>query len=193
MALFTIHYYLSTFHFQLSTKMILQFTGLSGAGKTTLAQAIQPLLQQQQIEVVIIDGDVYRNTLCKDLGFSKADRCENIRRLGKVAHEAATADNVVIIAAINPYQAIRKELEAQYNAQTVWIQCHIDVLAQRDTKGLYKRAALPDGHPEKINNLTGVNDVYEPPTNPQLVINTASEQPDISAEKLFRFIMAQRG
>ncbi len=173
--------------------MILQFTGLSGAGKTTLAQAIQQLLQQQQIEVVIIDGDVYRNTLCKDLGFSKADRCENIRRLGKVAYEAATAANVVIIAAINPYQAIRKELEAQYQAQTVWIQCHIDVLAQRDTKGLYKRAALPDGHPQKINNLTGVNDVYEPPTDAPLIINTASEQPDVSAEKLFRFIMAQRG
>jgi adenylylsulfate kinase len=173
--------------------MILQFTGLSGAGKTTLAQAIQQLLQQQQIEVVIIDGDVYRNTLCKDLGFSKADRCENIRRLGKVAYEAATAANVVIIAAINPYQAIRKELEAQYQAQTVWIQCHIDVLAQRDTKGLYKRAALPDGHPQKINNLTGVNDAYEPPTDAPLVINTASEQPGVSAEKLLRFIMAQRG
>lgn len=173
--------------------MILQFTGLSGAGKSTLAEAIQQLLLQQHIEVVIIDGDVYRNTLCKDLGFSKADRCENIRRLGRVAHEAARPDNVVIIAAINPYDTIRKELTEQYQAQIVWIQCHIDVLAQRDTKGLYKRAALPDGHPEKINNLTGVNDVYEAPTDAPLIINTAAEQPAQSADKLYRFIMAQRG
>jgi adenylylsulfate kinase len=172
--------------------MILQFTGLSGAGKTTLAAATQQLLQQAQVEVVIIDGDVYRNTLCKDLGFSKADRCENIRRLGKVAQQAATPNNVVIIAAINPYQAIRKELETQYGAQTIWVQCHMDVLAQRDTKGLYRRAALPDGHPEKINNLTGVNDVYEAPLDAQLVIDTASESPAASAEKLYRFIMAQR-
>jgi adenylylsulfate kinase len=173
--------------------MILQFTGLSGAGKTTLAQATQQLLQQQGIETVIIDGDVYRNTLCKDLGFSKADRCENIRRLGKVASQAATPHNVVIIAAINPYQSIRKELEIQYQAQTIWVQCPINVLAQRDTKGLYKRAALPDGHPEKINNLTGVNDVYEVPETAHLVIDTAIEQPEASTEKLYRFIMAQRG
>jgi len=171
--------------------MILQFTGLSGAGKTTLAQAIQQRLQQQQVEVIIIDGDVYRNTLCKDLGFSKEDRCENIRRLGKVANDAATTNNVVIIAAINPYEVVRNELKAQYGAQTVWIQCNVEILTQRDTKGLYKRAALPSDHPEKINNLTGVNDTYEPPVQPALVIDTAIETPATSTEKLYEFIMAQ--
>jgi adenylylsulfate kinase len=173
--------------------MILQFTGLSGAGKTTLAQAVKEMLALRGIETVVIDGDVYRNTLCKDLGFSKADRCENIRRLGMVAAQAATDGNVVIIAAINPYESIRQELAQQYGAQTVWIRCSIALLAQRDTKGLYKRAALPDGHPEKINNLTGVNDVYEAPFQPRLTIDTAAEPPAASADRLYGFIMAQLG
>jgi adenylylsulfate kinase len=170
--------------------MIIQFTGLSGAGKTTLASKVKLLLQQKRLDVEIIDGDVYRNTLCKDLGFSKEDRCENIRRLGKVAHEFSAAGAIAIIAAINPFEAVRNELLEKYGAKTVWIKCAVDVLTQRDTKGLYKRAALPDGHPEKIHNLTSVNDVYEAPALPHLVIDTAAETPDVSAEKLFRFITA---
>jgi adenylylsulfate kinase len=171
--------------------MILQFTGLSGAGKTTLAQKVKALLQQQQLPVEIIDGDVYRNTLCKDLGFSMADRCENIRRLGKLAHKFSGNNCIAIIAAINPYEAIRNELAEKYEAKTVWIKCSIDVLTQRDTKGLYKRAALPDGHPEKLHNLTGVNDVYEAPALPHLVIDTAAEDAAASTEKLYRFIVQQ--
>jgi adenylylsulfate kinase len=168
--------------------MVIQFTGLSGAGKTTLAQKVKLLLEQKQLKVEIIDGDVYRNTLCKDLGFSKEDRCENIRRLGKVAHEFSAAGSIAIIAAINPFEAIRNELDKKYAANTIWIKCAVNVLTERDTKGLYKRAALPDGHPDKIHNLTGVNDVYEVPALPHLAIDTASETPDISADKLFRFI-----
>jgi adenylylsulfate kinase len=171
--------------------MVIQFTGLSGAGKTTLAKKVKALLEQQQLPAAIIDGDVYRNTLCKDLGFSKEDRCENIRRLGKLAHELSAAGAIAIIAAINPFEAIRKELAEKYEAKTVWIKCTIDVLTQRDTKGLYKRAALPDGHPEKLYNLTGVNDVYEAPALPHLVIDTAAETEAASAEKLYQFIVQQ--
>jgi adenylylsulfate kinase len=182
--------YVSVYSFYICG-MVLQFTGLSGAGKTTLAQKVKLLLGQQQLSVEIIDGDVYRNTLCKDLGFSMADRCENIRRLGKLAQEFSTAGSISIIAAINPFEAIRNELAEKYGAKTVWIKCAVDVLTQRDTKGLYKRAALPDGHPEKLHNLTGVNDVYEAPALPHLIIDTAGETPDVSAEKLYRFILQQ--
>jgi adenylylsulfate kinase len=168
--------------------MVIQLTGLSGAGKTTLANKVKLLLEQQQLKVEIIDGDVYRNTLCKDLGFSKEDRCENIRRLGKVAQEFSAAGAIAIIAAINPFEAVRRELEENYGAKTIWIKCAMDVLTQRDTKGLYKRAALPDEHPDKIYNLTGVNDVYEAPALPCFVIDTAGETPDASAGKMFRFI-----
>jgi adenylylsulfate kinase len=168
--------------------MVIQLTGLSGAGKTTLANKVKGLLEQAQHKAAIIDGDVYRNTLCKDLGFSKEDRCENIRRLGKVAHEFSINGSIAIIAAINPFETVRQELEEKYGAKTIWINCALAVLTQRDTKGLYKRAALPDEHPEKIHNLTGVNDVYETPALPHLVIDTASETADVSAGKIFRFI-----
>ena len=168
--------------------LIIQFTGLSGAGKTTLAQKVNDLFEAQQIHVEVIDGDVYRTTLCKDLGFSKADRCENIRRLGKEASELAKNSDITIIAAINPYEEIRNELKVNYNAKTVWIKCAVEILSQRDTKGLYKRARLPEGHPQKISNLTGFNDVYENPTQPDLIIDTALETPEISAGKLFRFL-----
>jgi adenylylsulfate kinase len=173
--------------------MIVQFTGLSGAGKTTLAKAVQQLLQPHPIAVEIIDGDVYRNTLCKDLGFSRADRCENIRRLGKLAHEVDQPNKVVIIAAINPYQIVRQELAYQYGALTVWVRCSLPVLTQRDTKGLYKRALLPEGHPDKITNLTGVNDAYEPPPDAALVIDTETELPESSADRLYRFILEKLG
>jgi adenylylsulfate kinase len=168
--------------------MIIQFTGLSGAGKTTLAKLVQ-LLSGTQHAVEIIDGDEYRNTICKDLGFSREDRCENIRRLGKVAKQFSDNNFIAIIAAINPYQEIRAELEKNYGAKTVWIRCSIDILKERDTKGLYKRAALPASHPQKITNLTGVNDVYELPVMPHLQIDTGSEEEAESAEKLYRFIL----
>jgi adenylylsulfate kinase len=168
--------------------MVIQLTGLSGAGKTTLAGKVKLLLEQRQLKAEIIDGDVYRNTICKDLGFSKEDRCENIRRLGKVAHQFSASNCIAIIAAINPYETVRRELEENYAAKTIWVKCAVDVLTQRDTKGLYKRAALPDKHPDKIHNLTGINDVYEAPALPHLVIDTAGETPDVSAAKMFRFI-----
>lgn len=162
--------------------MVLQFTGLSGAGKTTLANGVKALLSH--LPIAIIDGDVYRHTLCKDLGFSNADRCENIRRLGKVAGEMSAAGQIAIIAAINPYESVRQELATAYDAKTVWVQCTIDMLTQRDTKGLYQRAALPEGHPDKLHNLTGVNDTYEAPLQPHLVINTTTITVETAIQQL---------
>jgi adenylylsulfate kinase len=168
--------------------LIIQFTGLSGGGKTTISTHFKQLMEQGNHTVEIIDGDTYRNTLCKDLGFSKADRQENIRRLGKVAAQLSSQRSVVIIAAINPYQQVRHELRANYGVKTVWINCDIDELLKRDTKGLYKRALLPSEHPDKIHNLTGINDTYEAPLDYDLQINTHLETLEESVDKLMSFV-----
>ncbi|MEO6523469.1 MAG: adenylyl-sulfate kinase [Mucilaginibacter sp.] len=168
--------------------LIIQFTGLSGGGKTTISTRFKQLMEQQNHTVEIIDGDTYRNTLCKDLGFSKADRQENIRRLGKVAAQLAPQTSVVIIAAINPYQQVRHELKTNYGVKTVWINCDIDELLKRDTKGLYKRALLPNEHPNKIYNLTGINDTYDAPIDHDLQINTHIETLQQSVDKLMDFV-----
>jgi adenylylsulfate kinase len=168
--------------------LLLQMTGLSGAGKTTLANKVQQLLEQHSLNIEIIDGDVYRKTLCKDLGFSKEDRCENIRRLGNLAFTCVKKGSIAIVAAINPFEEVRNELKEKYGAMTVWIKCDIGILLKRDPKGLYRRTSLPDGHPEKIVNLTGINDTYETPVSPDLIIDTGSETEDESAGKLYQFI-----
>lgn len=153
--------------------IFVQLTGLSGAGKSTIANAVKKLLQEDGYKVEIIDGDVYRKKLCPDLGFSKEDRNENIRRLGFVANLLATHGVISILAAINPYEDIRRELSAYgHHVKTVWINCDLQTLMKRDTKQLYKRAFLPDDHPEKIHNLTGVNDPFEEPVDADLVIDT---------------------
>lgn len=169
--------------------MIIQFCGLSGAGKTTLALGAKKRLKELNIPVEIIDGDVYRNFICRDLGFSKAHRMENIRRLAFIAHTFSAHDITAVICAINPYQEVRTEITQQYeNVKTVFIKCSLDELIKRDTKGLYKKALLPEGHKEKISNLTGVNDPFEEPPQPDLVLNTDAESVEESVEKLVKFI-----
>lgn len=172
--------------------MIIQLTGLSGAGKSTLAEGVKTLLEMQSLKVSIIDGDVYRKTLCKDLGFSKEDRMENIRRLGKAAWLLKNEADIIMIAAINPFEDIRNELKENYGTKTVWIKCDIPVLIHRDTKGLYKRALLHDGHPDKLFNLTGVNDTYEIPVSPDLVIDTSRETAAQSVQKLYDFLISSK-
>jgi adenylylsulfate kinase len=169
--------------------MIIQLTGLSGAGKTTLAAGAKSLLEKHALTTEIIDGDVYRKTLCKDLGFTREDRIENIRRLGNVAWSFKDRVDIILIAAINPFEEIRNELKEKYSAKTAWIKCEMDVLFNRDPKQLYRRALLHDGHPDKIFNLTGVNDTYEIPAAPDLVIDTSSETPVQSVQKLYEFIL----
>jgi adenylylsulfate kinase len=169
--------------------LLIQLTGLSGCGKSTLSGNVKKMLNDNNLAVEIIDGDVYRQTLCKDLGFSKNDRCENIRRLGNLAFTFTQKGIIAIIAAINPYEEIRNELKTKFGAKTVWIDCAMDELIKRDTKGLYKRALLAEGHPDKINNLTGVNDVYEIPVNTDLTINSNLETIEQSTQKLFDFII----
>lgn len=172
--------------------MIIQFCGLSGSGKTTLAYTTQRLLNARGIPNEVIDGDEYRRALCPDLGYSREDRNNNIRRLAFVAGKLSAHGIVAIICAINPYDAIRKEVAEAYNdVYSVYVNCSMEVLLQRDTKGMYKKALLPDGHPEKITNLTGINDPFDVPQAPDLELHSDAESPDASAEKLANFIVQQ--
>jgi adenylylsulfate kinase len=153
--------------------MIILLSGLSGAGKSTLSQHVKSQLTKVGIETEIIDGDEYRANICKDLSFSKADRIENLRRLGFIASKFSAPNVVTIISAICPSDEARKELENLcHDVKIVHLDCPLNELIERDTKGLYKRALLPDEHPDKIHNLTGVNDQYEAPLQPDLYLNT---------------------
>jgi adenylylsulfate kinase len=170
--------------------MILLFCGLSGAGKSTLAEKIKNKLAAEDIFIEIIDADEYRQRLFKDLGYSMEDRFENIRRLGFLANKFSSHNIITIISAINPYDSIRKELVRTYkNVKVVHIDCDLNVLITRDTKGLYKRAMLPEGHPDKLSNLTGVNDPFEAPESPDLYINTDTLGIKESVSEVRSFIM----
>ena len=168
--------------------LLIQFTGLSGAGKTSIANSAKLVLDNEGISVAIIDGDIFRKTWHHTLGFTKEDRYQNIRRMGEFAASLNDQFKVAIIAAINPYREIREELEEKYNGITVFIHCELTELIKRDTKGLYQKAFLPDDHPEKLWNLTGVNDPYEIPLSPHLTIYTHNETLKESTDNLINFI-----
>jgi len=170
--------------------MIIQLCGLSGAGKTTLAKAVEKELTIQQFSVEVLDGDDYRKTLCSELGFTKKDRLENLRRIAFVAGRLSKHGIVAIICAINPYEEMRQEIRKTYpNVKTVYVDCSLETLTSRDTKGLYKKALLPQGHPEKLNNLTGVNDPFEAPLYPDLHINTEQQNLIECTQKMVQFIL----
>lgn len=170
--------------------MIIQLCGLSGSGKSTIAEQSKLVLEKKGIAVEILDGDIYRKLLFPDLGYSKEDRNTNIRRLAFLASKLSLHHVVAVVCAINPYEGIRNEVKSAYpDVKTVFIDCSLEVLTQRDTKGLYKRARLPEGHPEKIPNLTGVNDPFEVPASPDLVLRTDLISREEAIEKFTDFII----
>ena len=173
--------------------MIILLCGLSGAGKTTLAKSAKLKLAEADIFIEVIDADEYRQKLFKDLGYSKADRNENIRRLGFIANKFSSHNIITIISAINPYEAIRAELISTYKkVKVVHVDCPVDVLIKRDTKGLYKRALLPATDPQRIANLTGINDPFEAPIAPDLYIDTTEQDIEESADLLYSYILENR-
>jgi adenylylsulfate kinase len=169
--------------------ILIQFTGLSGSGKTTLAENVRQLLIEKSYKVEIIDGDVYRKTICKDLGFSKEDRFENVRRLFKAGCVFIEADTIVLMSVINPYESLRNELRNHEFVRTVFLDCSLNDLIKRDPKGLYKKALLPDDDVNKINNFTGISDVFEVPVKADLVLKTDLETIPFSTHKLYNFIL----
>ena len=159
----------------------LWFTGLSGAGKSTLSQAIEKRLRECGAEVELLDGDVVRTRLSKGLGFSKEDRDENIRRIGFVCELLSKHGTIAIAAAISPYRSLRDEVRAGIASFVeVYVECPIDVLAERDVKGLYKKALAGE-----IPHFTGISDPYEPPLNPEVVVNSSKETPEESLDKIW--------
>jgi adenylylsulfate kinase len=169
--------------------MIIQFCGLSGSGKSTLAESARQYFDSRQTNLEIIDGDEYRKYLCSDLGFSQKDRNTNIRRLAFVAGKLAHYRVIPIICAINPYRNIREEIISTYpDVKTVYIKCSVAELIRRDTKGMYARALLSDDDNNKIKNLSGINDPFDVPENPDLIIETDTESIEDSAKKLIQFI-----
>ena len=171
--------------------IIIQLTGLSGSGKTTLANAIKLHLSLLNYDIEILDGDEWRKTVSRDLGFSRADRIENNVRIGKLALEKWKEGKMVIVSTINPYEESRSYLKTQSAlVYTVWIVASIESLVRRDTKGLYKLALHPpDGSP--VIKLSGINDPYEIPENPDLIINTDRETESESIIHLKEFILSK--
>ncbi len=162
-------------------------TGLSGAGKTTLAHLLEKTLRSAGHKVEVLDGDVIRTHLCKDLGFSKEDRDTNIRRIGWVCELLNRNGVVAVAAAISPYRAVRDAMRTKIaHFIEVYVECPLSVLVERDSKGLYKRALAGE-----IPNFTGISDPYEPPLSPEVVCHTdGSETPEQSAAKILAAVHA---
>lgn len=152
------------------------FTGLSGAGKSTIAEKLEKVLKDCGRKVEILDGDVVRTNLSKGLGFSKEDRDINIRRIGFVCDLLARNGVVAIAAAISPYRAIRDENRANTkNFLEVYVECSIEELTRRDVKGLYEKALKGE-----IKNFTGISDPYEEPLNPEVTLNSETQNEEES-------------
>ncbi|MGQ9732037.1 MAG: adenylyl-sulfate kinase [Candidatus Zipacnadales bacterium] len=156
------------------------FTGLSGAGKSTIAEVVLEKLRARDFKVELLDGDVVRTNLSKGLGFSKEDRDINIRRIAFVCHLLTRNNVVAIAAAISPYRAIREEARALIgNFVEVYVNTPLEVCEQRDVKGLYAKARAGE-----LKQFTGVDDPYEAPLNPEVVCFTTEETPEQSAQKI---------
>jgi adenylylsulfate kinase len=163
------------------------FTGLPSAGKTTIAQLVEKQLAHAGHPVEILDGDVVRTHLSKGLGFSKADRDENIRRIGFVAGLLTRHGVTVLVSAISPYRAVRDEVRAAIGSfAEVYVATGLETCRARDVKGLYAKHARGE-----LRGLTGVDDPYEPPLNPELTIHTEGEPPEVSAQHVLDWLAAR--
>lgn len=164
----------------------LWFTGLSGAGKTTISKSVAEKLRLDGYKLEVLDGDIVRQNLTKGLGFSKEDRDENIRRIGFVANLLTRNGVIVIVSAISPYRAIREEVRDRIgDFIEVYVNAPLEVCEARDVKGLYRRARSGE-----IKNFTGIDDPYEHPTNPDIECRTDQEELAESVEKVLGKLQA---
>lgn len=160
------------------------FTGLSGAGKSTISRAVEQELRDRRHKVEILDGDIVRQNLTKGLGFSKEDRDENIRRIGFVAHLLSRNGVIVLVSAISPYREIRQQVKERIgDFIEVYVNAPLEVCEQRDVKGLYKKARAGE-----IKQFTGIDDPYEAPLKPDLECRTDLETEAESVAKVLRTI-----
>lgn len=169
---------------------VLWFTGLSGAGKSTLAHAVEERLHQMGCRTYVLDGDNVRHGLCGDLGFSAADRSENIRRIGEVAKLMIDAGLIALTAFISPFRADRERVRGMVmhgEFIEIYCQCGVEVCETRDVKGLYKRARAGE-----VKDFTGISSPYEAPLKPELVVDTAHQPLDVCVEQVLR-CLRERG
>ncbi|MXY70474.1 MAG: adenylyl-sulfate kinase [Acidobacteriia bacterium] len=160
-------------------------TGLSGSGKSTVANMLAKRLRAVGARVEILDGDVVRTNLSKGLGFSKEDRDTNIRRIGFVCNLLSRNGVFAIAAAISPYRAIRNEVRAAAgDFVEVFADCPLDTLVERDAKGLYKKALAGE-----IKNFTGVSDPYEPPESPEVRVDSSRQTAEESTETVWQYLI----
>lgn len=167
----------------------LWFTGLSGAGKSTIAQIVTSMLMEHGRQITVLDGDVVRTHLSKGLGFSRDDRDTNILRIGFVAGEIVRQHGAVICAAISPFRAARNECRKMVGEDhfiEVFVDTPIEVCEQRDAKGLYAKARRGE-----ITGFTGVDDPYEAPPNPELTLDTVKNSPDQNARQIIQYLQDQ--
>jgi adenylylsulfate kinase len=159
------------------------FTGLSGAGKSTVANIVGPELEERGHVVEYLDGDVVRTHLSKGLGFSKEDRDTNIERIGWVASRLTRHGGAVLVSAISPYEETRRKARAMVDEfgpfVEVFVEASVEACAERDVKGLYAKAFAGE-----IQEFTGVSDPYEEPSDPELVLHTEEESPVESAQRV---------
>jgi adenylylsulfate kinase len=158
----------------------LWFTGLSGAGKTTISEIVEHELRERERRVEVLDGDIVRTNLSKGLGFGRDDRNINVLRIGFVANLLARNGVAVIVSAISPYKEARDQVRRRIiDFVEVFVDAPLEVCAERDVKGLYAKA-----YSGEIPQFTGVSDPYEPPAAPDLVLKTDEEDPQESARKV---------
>jgi adenylyl-sulfate kinase len=170
------------------TGVVLWFTGLSGAGKSTVAAKLAATLAERGHRVELLDGDEVRQHLCQGLGFSRVDRDTNIARIGYVAGKLAKHGVAVLVAAISPYRAARDQVRAQVDTFVeVHVAAPLATCAQRDVKGLYAKALSGE-----IRNFTGVSDPYEPPLAPELVLHTETQTVDQSVHQVLGWLEAHQ-
>jgi adenylylsulfate kinase len=168
---------------------IIWFTGFSGSGKSTLAHAVEEALHQQGCRTFVLDGDNVRHGLCGDLGFSSEDREENIRRIGEMAKLFMEAGVIVLTAFISPYRADRERVRGVVeHGDFIEIYCDspIEICESRDVKGLYKKARAG-----QIANFTGISSPYEVPENPELTVNTGTEELDACVEQVIGAMLSR--
>ncbi|NER35469.1 MAG: adenylyl-sulfate kinase [Oscillatoria sp. SIO1A7] len=162
------------------------FTGLSGAGKTTISRKVGEILKSQGYKLEILDGDIVRQNLTKGLGFSKEDRDENIRRIGFVSHILTRNGVIVLVSAISPYREIREEVRQRIgDFLQVYVNAPVEVCEERDVKGLYKKARSGE-----IKQFTGISDPYEDPQQPDVECRTDLETEEESVAKVLDKLVA---